>query len=199
MRNYDYVSIEFLARRLGMRGFRNVEPPSVNPAAGTRFTVFLAQFSDWVQDAALREWLGFLDDYVEYPGEQAAFRAFLKGAQRERSERFERLLYGVQRFLLSLSNLFGMLAPAERARCGLFYSYWMAKFFGYQLKEEGYEEATQESWAKLIREQTIPLRPSADRSTLQKLRAIRDNHIRTIQEAWDATRELVAVAAAHQN
>ena len=199
VRYYDYVTIEYLARRLEVRGFRNVEPPPINPEAGTRFAVFLAQFSDWVEDNALREWLMFLDDYVEHPGEQAAFRSFLNGNLPERSERFERLLYGIRRFLLSLSNLFGILAPAERARCGLFYSYWMAKFFGYELKKEGYRKATQESWAILIGMRAIPSASSVDQLTLQKMREVLDNQIGTIQETWDATRELVAAATANRN
>lgn len=199
VRHYDYVTIEYLARRLEVRGFRNMEPPPVNPEASTRFAVFLAQFSDWVEDNALREWLMFLDDYVEHPEEQAAFRSFLNGNLPERSERFERLLYGIRRFLLSLSNLFGILAPAERARCGLFYSYWMAKFFGYELKKEGYRKATQESWAILIGMKAIPSASSVDQLTLQKMREVLDNQIGTIQETWDATRELVAAATANRN
>jgi hypothetical protein len=200
VRYYDYVSIEYLARRLDVRGLRNVEPPPVNPEAGTRFAIFLAQFSDWVEDEALREWLMFLDDYVDYVGEQTVFRSFLKGEGEERSERFGRLLYGIQRFLLSLSNLFGILKPAERARFGLFYSYWMAKFFGYVLKEDGYQPATQESWARIIQEHPAALLPpSADRETAAKFRELFNKQLVTIEAAWDATRELVAASASSKN
>lgn len=196
VRYYDYVSIEYLARRLNVRGFRNIDPPAVNPEASTRFAIFLAQFSDWVEDEPLRLWLGFLDDYVKYKGEQAAFRSFLKGEAKERSERFGRLLYGIQRFLLSLSNLFGVLKPAERARFGLFYSYWMAKFFGYELKEDGYRPATQDSWADRIQEHPESLLPPTfNDETRAKLRELLTKQIGTIREAWEATRELVAASA----
>ena len=198
VRYYDYVTIEYLARRLNVRGFRNVEPPAVNPEAGTRFAVFLAQFSDWVEDKAIREWLRFLDDYAK-PGEHQAFRSFLKGGRTERSDRFDRLLYGIQRFLLSLSNLFGMLAPAERARFGLFYSYWMAKFFGYELTEEGYRPTTQESWATIVAAHPVGIPPSADHETAAKIREMFNSHLAVIQAAWDETRELVAASAANRH
>lgn len=196
VRYYDYVTIEYLARRLNVAGFRNVEPPAINPEAGTRFAVFLAQFSEWVEDKAIREWLRFLDDYAK-PGEHQAFRLFLKGASTERSDRFDRLLYGIQRFLLSLSNLFGMLAPAERARFGLFYSYWMAKFFGYELEEDGYRQATQQSCADIVREHPEPLLPpTSNDKTRAALRELLIQQIATIREAWTVTSELVAASSA---
>jgi hypothetical protein len=198
VRYYDYVTIEYLARRLNVGGFRNVEPPAVDPDAATRFAVFLAQFSDWVEDESIREWLMFLDDYAK-PGEHQAFRSFLKGARTERSERFGRLLYGIQRFLLSLSNLFGILAPAERARFGLFYSYWMAKFFGYELTEVGYRPTEQESWATIVAAHPVGIPPSADGDTAAKMRELLNGHLAVIQSAWDATRELVAASAASRH
>ncbi len=45
IRYYDYVTIEYLARRVGITGVRNVDPPPVNPEASTRFAIFLAQFT----------------------------------------------------------------------------------------------------------------------------------------------------------
>lgn len=198
VRYYDYVTIEYLARRLEVEGFRNVEPPAVNPDAGTRFAVFLAQFSEWVEDKAIKEWLMFLDDYAR-PGEHQAFRSFLKGDRTERSDRFDRLLYGIQRFLISLSNLFGILAPAERARFGLFYSYWMAKFFGYELTEQGYRLTGQEPWATILEEHPVGIPPSADHETAAKMRGLLRSHMAVIRAAWDETRELAAASAASRH
>jgi len=194
---YDYVTIEYLARRVGITGIRNVAPPPVNREASTRFAIFLAQFSDWVEDKPLRLWLSFLDDYVEYEGEQAAFRSYLLGEVTNRSERFSRLLYGIQRFLLSLSNLFCVLKPSERAIFGLFYSYWMAKFFGYELEEDGYRQATQQSWADIIRKHPEPLLPPTSNDEARAaMRELLIQQIATIQESWTVTSELVAASSA---
>ncbi len=194
---YDYVTIEYLARRVDIAGIRNVAPPPVNREASTRFAIFLAQFTDWVEDKALRLWLSFLDDYVEYEGEQAAFRSYLLGEITNGSERFSRLLYGIQRFLLSLSNLFCVLKPSERAIFGLFYSYWMAKFFGYELEEEGYKRATQQSWADIIRKHPEPLLPpTSNHEARAAMRELLIQQIATIQEAWTVTSELVAASSA---
>jgi hypothetical protein len=194
---YDYVTIEYLARRVGIKGVRTVDPPPVNREASTRFAIFLAQFSDWVEDKALRSWLEFLDDYVAYEGEQSAFRSYLLGEVTNRSERFSQLLYGIQRFLLSLSNLFCVLKPSERARFGLFYSYWMAKFFGYVLEEDGYRQATQQSWADIIRKHPEPLLPPTSNDEARTaMRELLIQQIATIQEAWKVTSELVAASSA---
>ena len=196
IRYYDYVTIEYLARRLGITGVRNVEPPPVNPEASTRYAIFLAQFTDWVEDTALRSWLGFLDDYVRDREEQAAFRSYLLGEVMNRSERFSQLLYGIQRFLLSLSNLFGVLKPSERARFGLFYSYWMAKFFGYTLKEDGYRKARQQSWASIIQEHPEALLPPTSNDQVRvAMRELLVQQITTIEEAWNVTSELVAASS----
>ena len=194
---YDYVTIEYLGRRLDIAGIRNVAPPLINPEASTRFAIFLAQFTDWVKDKGLRSWLSFLDDYVEYPGEQEDFRSYLGGEVTTRSERFSRLLYGIQRFLLSLSNLFCVLKPSERAIFGLFYSYWMAKFFGYELDEDGYKQTTQQSWAEILRKHPEPLLPpTSNDKTGAAMRESLARQIATIQEAWTATCKLVAASAA---
>lgn len=197
VRYYDYVTIEYLARRVGITGVRNVVPPPVNSEASIRFAIFLAQFADWVEDKALRSWLGFLDDYVAYDEEQSDFRSYLLGEVTNRSERFSQLLYGIQRFLLSLSNLFGILKPSERARFGLFYSYWMAKFFGYKLKEDGYQASAQQSWAKIIQKHPEFLLPPTSSDQIRSaMRELLIQQIATIQEAWNVTCELVAASAA---
>ncbi|MGC3976085.1 MAG: hypothetical protein QM771_17120 [Nitrospira sp.] len=194
---YDYVTIEYLGRRVDIAGIRDVAPPPINPEASTRFAIFLAQFTDWVKDKALRSWLSFLDDYVEYEGEQMAFRSYLLGEVTTRSERFSRLLYGVQRFLLNLCNLFCVLKPPERAIFGLFYSYWMAKFFGYELEEDGYRRTTQQSWADIIRKHPDTLLPpTATDEARAAMRELLAQQMATIQEAWNATSELVAASAA---
>jgi hypothetical protein len=193
IRLYDYVGVEYLAARVGIEGFRAVTPPPVNRNASIRFAAFLSQLTTWVEDKHMSEWRRFLDDYVEYPQEQTVFMKFLEQGGMSPPKRFQRLLLGIHLFIFSLSDLFEILEQEERGHFGLFYSYWMAKFFNWRLTDEGYVQNRGRSWAKVIAASPALISPSLehDEQDYRHQQHSLKKKIATIEVAWKATRELV--------
>lgn len=142
LRIYDYLGVRFLAARVGVElGLPAVDPPAPDASAAVRYATFLSQISAWHEDPDVDEWLGFLDDYVEYEDEQADVDHFLRtGLLPDKSNlataaRFQRLAIGAERVLALLADLHNVLEPRERPLFGVYHAYWMAKLFGYKFDE----------------------------------------------------------------
>ena len=155
---YDYLMVRYLAGRLITLGHgiepsvvrcaRTLPPPPIDSKGEIRFATFLDHHRRWESDALVEEWLGFLDGYVESGDEKERFYAFLMSRSKRSSRRFERLWMGAQRSVSMLASLFDLLGPEERARFGLTYAYWLAKFNAYELSANGYVH-DDENWGEL--------------------------------------------------
>jgi hypothetical protein len=56
---------------------------------------------------------------------------------------------GADRFLTLLSDLYFTLTESERPRYGMFYAYWMVRFFGWDLKKSGFfRDKGQTDWSR---------------------------------------------------
>jgi hypothetical protein len=159
-RAYDYVSVEYLARRVGFAPLAaKHDGPAPDPRAAVRYATFLDHHRHWLEDELIDEWLGFLDDYVEHRGEQDDFYAFLERPAKK-SQRFARLAEGARRSIEMLSDLFGVMNETERPRYGLFYAYWLAKLFGYEYRRGAYRRNREmwdgnDSWARAIKDSPL--------------------------------------------
>jgi hypothetical protein len=81
------------------------------------------------------------------------FRDFLNKKQRKFED--ESVLWafvaGAERFVTRLADLARMLSEEETSSYGLFYAYWLSKFYGYDLTDDGYErDDEQEDWSEAI-------------------------------------------------
>jgi hypothetical protein len=157
--NYSYTAVIYLAQRVGVNlGFELVEPlPSIREGSEGRFASFLSQHTLWYEDPLLDGWIGFLDDYQEYGDEEATdkevFWAFLKTKQRkfDREPALWAFVAGADRFLTRIADLTRALSEDEKPSYGLFYAYWLSKFYGYDLGSEGYlRDHEQEDWSAAI-------------------------------------------------
>jgi len=129
-------------------GLPKVTVPQADPQAQVQFATFLSQHQGWYGDPNLDWWLGLLDDYINEEDEfkepeDEAFHRFLRIAKLPCTnphveERFYQRADGLNRFLFLLSNLFSFLPSETAPLYGSLYLYWMAKFFGYELGEDGY-------------------------------------------------------------
>lgn len=154
----------------------------------------------------------FLDDFVEENDEQTVYYKFLTSGRRpakHRVERFARLSAGLVRFVTSLADLFDLLDDGEDERYGVFYAYWLAKFFGYKLGEAGYVRdkaywSATRNWAAAARASPV-FRTEvedfpADARRLEVAEGDGANtpvagwqaNIDTLDRAWEATRRFMA-------
>lgn len=138
VRIYDYTSVENLAMRLHIGGFRQWEPPAVDASGAVHFASFLATHRAIESNAAIDTWLAFLDDYVIRRGEQEDFYAFLESGELSRSERRLQLLLGAREFAVMLADFLSTLPDHMQSRFGGFYAYWLSKLFGYELRNGRY-------------------------------------------------------------
>jgi hypothetical protein len=155
LQNYNYASVIYLAQRVGVDlGFKLVQLPQIRKGSEGRFASFLSQHRLWYVDPLLDGWIGFLDDYQEYGDEEEAdkevFWQFLKTKQRKFAD--ERMLWafvaGAERFVTRLADLVRALSVEEEPSYGLFYAYWLAKFYGFDLTGRGYvPDSKGEDWA----------------------------------------------------
>lgn len=215
--DYDFIPVLYLAGRLGVEGLRRLDPPAPDPTAAPRFAAFLAGHADWLRDENLREWQRFLDDFVVRTGEQDLYYDYLADGRvpaKADRERFARLTAGLQHFVAALADLFGLLEPGEGPRFGIFYGYWLAKFFGDDLGPKGYQPnrliwEPGDSWAVVARSSPVfrpagsewtadipgdvPVRVSAGDSPAQ---GAWQTDIDRIASAWVETKAFVAGLAA---
>lgn len=142
---YGYTLVIYLAQRVGIDvGFRQVPLPPIREGSEGRFASFLSQHVLWYQDPLLRGWIRFLDDYLVLSGEdevdKKVFSKFLKTKQRKFTNEVALwgFVAGADRFLTRIADLSDSLSKDEKPSYGMFYAYWMAKFYGYGLDENGY-------------------------------------------------------------
>jgi hypothetical protein len=140
--DYYYVPVRFLAARLGIDlGLPAVAPPAPKPDAEVRFASFLAAYRDLIGSRTIQRWLAFLD-WFRTPAQHAVFREAYETGELppDASDReyVRGLARGAYRFLTSLGDLFSVLHPGERQYFGLFFAYWIARLYGYQIRPEGY-------------------------------------------------------------
>jgi hypothetical protein len=158
LQNYSYTSVIFLAQRVGLNlGFNQVGLPSIHDASEGLFASFLSQHALWYEDPLLDGWIGFLDDYQEYGDEQRTdkevFRDFLESTQRkfDNEAALWAFVAGADRFVTRIADLAVLLSEDEKPSYGLFYAYWLAKFYGFDLTDSGYiRHDDQEDWGTAV-------------------------------------------------
>ncbi len=64
---------------------------------------------------------------------------------------------GANKFINSLYDLFEVLEKSEQKFFGIFLSYWLAKFYGYKLKENKYLYSFDLDWSELFERQAFIL------------------------------------------
>jgi hypothetical protein len=196
---YDFIGVRFIGSRAGfLLHLRDVVPPSINAKAQVRFSAFLSQHRSWYESENLDLFLGLMDDYIyEDDDDKYDFARYLETGKipkdEDRAQLFEDLKSGMFEFIYKLSDLFSILERDEIPYFGIFYSYWLAKFFGYDLGDKGYEESDDYEWAELAKATTPP---HAERATGEKEdeKIMRDTikRIKTIQNSWNLTSRFVA-------
>jgi hypothetical protein len=195
VRDYDYLSVYCLAARVDVDiGQGSIEPPAVKPDAAVRFAAVLAEHKRWYDDPSIRAWLRFLDDYIVLEDEHDLVEEYLTmdrwadvaGSDPAR-RRLELLACGAEQFVVRLSTIIDLLDDEESARVGLLYSYWLAKFFGYDLVENGYVKVDH-GWADDVAVGAIA--PVNDEDLLAKRREAFRDRIAVIRSAWHGVRKL---------
>lgn len=151
---YDYVLLPMLAARVGVSGFGQVRAPKPNPHASLRFAGFLAHLRAFYSDEGIQIWARFLDDYIEEENEQDKLWEYLHGERKTPPKQIEELLNGCHRFVTSLASAFNIFDDDELGRFGLFHSYWLQRFFGYEIDNNRYVKNElwdrNDSWAHTI-------------------------------------------------
>lgn len=206
VKHYDYLGVRFLAARCDIDlGLPKVIPPHPDPRAQVQFATFLSQHQGWYGDESLDWWLGLLDDYVGEEGEfdqpeDEAFYSFLRtgrlpGENRDVERRFYARADGLKRFLFLLANLFSFLPQRSAPFYGFFYLYWMAKFFGYELSDDGYHRDRElyYDWSRIaIGPVLCPPPEGPDEDKLHRERkAVLAEQIQIIKEGFKATESFV--------
>jgi hypothetical protein len=145
LRNYNYIGVASLVQRLGIDlGFKDVALPAIRKGTEGHFASFLSQHTLWYGDQILDDWVGFLDDYLEVGDvdetDKEIFWKFLTTSQKkfDKEEQLWAFVAGADRFVMRLAELAQTLADDEKPSYGLFYAYWMAKQYGYDLGDNGY-------------------------------------------------------------
>jgi hypothetical protein len=206
VKNYDYLGVRFLAARCDIDlGLPKVTPPRPDPQAQVQFATFLSQHQGWYGDSNLDWWLGLLDDYVNEEDEfkepeDEAFHRFLRLAKLPCANpdvelRFNERAEGLNRFLFLLSNLFSFLPPEIAPLYGSLYLYWMAKFFGYELGEDGYTRDAElyYDWSRVAsgpvlcateaRQEAVHEQVGIIRQGFQSTKSFVEKHLRVVSDA----------------
>lgn len=203
--HYSYTGVAYLAQRVGVDlGFKEAELPDISTGTEGHFASFLSQHALWYGDKILDGWIGFLDDYLVIGDvdetDKDIFWDFLTTKQRKFDD--ERALWGfvagADRLVTRLSELSETLSESEKPSYGMFYAYWMAKLYGYDLTKRGFvRDREQVDWAaalsqsKRIQHQLTRVteelekmgKKTGERSAVDLFRE-RD---RTVREFWDIT------------
>jgi hypothetical protein len=154
--SYNYLAVIYLAERVGVDlGFKPVQLPSIREGAAGRFASFLSQHALWYEDPLLDDWIGFLDDFQVYDGneeksDKGVFWDFLRTKQRkfDNEAALWAFVAGADRFLTRMADLAALLSDEEKPSYGLFYAYWLSKYYGYDWTDHGYvRDSDQADWA----------------------------------------------------
>jgi len=151
---YDYISVSMLAARLNIK-WKGMARPIAPIDAALSYAGFLAHLRTFYEDAQILEWISFLDDYIKENKEKDKVWEYLQGKRKTVPSRIDKLLYGCQLFVQSLSSVFSILNEKDLGRFGLIHWYWLQKFFGYKATGAGYVKdlinwPDEDSWANTI-------------------------------------------------
>jgi hypothetical protein len=145
LRDYSYSGVAYLAQRVTLDlGYKRIELPPVRRGEEGRFASFLSQHALWYQDKVLDGWIGFLDDYQvlnDLDGiDKKVFWSFLTTSEKKfrKEAKLWTFVAGADRLLMRLAGLAESLSTEEKPSYGLFYAYWMAKLYGYDLGNKGF-------------------------------------------------------------
>lgn len=191
---YDFVGVQMLAARVGVSGLGEVQAPDPNIDASLRFAGFLAHLRSFYVDDQIYIWTQFLDDFVEKEDEQEEFWRYLRGESDKGAARFDILLAGCQRFVTSQASAFNLMDDDELGPFGLIHSYWLQKFFGFELGEEGHFKnesvwGESDSWATTIAS-SPRLTEGLDKKMAQVVQKQFTESVELLEHAFDMVREL---------
>lgn len=208
LRSYSYLAVVYLAQRVGLDlGFKEVRQlPPIGEGAEGRFASFLSQHTTWYEDKVLDGWIGFLDDYQVLndadESDKEVFWSFLTTSQEKFDEEAKlwNFVSGADRLLMRLAGLAESLSDSEKPSYGMFYGYWMAKLYGYDLGKSGYfRDKKQVDWpAELLKSKRIAYqleelrRPEANLPDgIDPQSAIRlfEQRDKTVRDFWAITRK----------
>jgi len=155
IQTYDYTTVEFLAQRLGVISTSRQTVPEADPKGSVKFAAFLATHRQVERDNLIGAWLSFLDDFIQQEDEQNKFYEFLIGDDSKKSKRFTTLVAGARSFVVLLADFFVLTDNVSKGRFALFYSYWFAKMYGFELGKRGYVKnreiwGSKDSWAMAL-------------------------------------------------
>lgn len=202
---YDFIGVRFLAARFKYDlGLPIVVPPEINAKAAVRFAAFRAQHTLWYESEDLDNFLGLMDDYHYFydtpEAEQRRFRDYVKNGNEPSDEKLSRYLQstkkGLRFFVVLMSDLLGILKEPEIPFFGIFYSYWMMKFTGYDLTEKGYKAKEGVDWSKVALSLEYEYPNDASENIVgskenDHLKASWITRIESIKKAWEMTRNLI--------
>lgn len=197
LETYGYASVIYLSQRVGIDlGIATGDLPDIRQGTEGRFASFLSQHALWYEDPVLDGWIGFLDDYQVLQNAQesdkAVFQEFLD-TERDVSANDVTLwtfVAGADRFVTRVADLAASLSQDEKPSYGLFYAYWLAKFYGYRLTADGYvREPKMPDWsAALCNSKRIAhyneIRKEVEGGTVDGFEAFRVRD-RAVHEFWN--------------
>ena len=207
LKYYSYTSVAFLAKRVGVDlGFKEITVPRVRNQTEGRFASFLSQHVLWYSDDILDGWLGFLDDYLVIgdlnDADKEIFESFLNSSTKKFEE--EAALWdfvaGADRLITRLAEVADMLSDDDKPYYGMFYAYWMAKMYGYDLGDDGFlRDKEQIDWSEqLVRSKRIrhQLNRASEELKKNKSNEVPENLLdlfvakdKIVRNFWDVTRK----------
>jgi hypothetical protein len=164
LRNYNYSGVAYLAHRVRLDlGYRKIELPPVRRGVEGRFASFLSQHALWYKDKVLDGWIGLLDDYEVLNDldetDKKVFWSFLTTSEKKfrKETKLWTFVAGADRLLMRLAGLAESLSIEEKPSYGIFYAYWMAKLYGYDLGNKGFfRDNKQVDWpAALVKSERL--------------------------------------------
>ena len=197
---YDYITVGYLGKRVGIDLLRIAGlPPEPKASQEVYFASFLSQHATWSDDSSIQHWLQLLDDYCHFDNESSVFFGYLQTERLPEQlpwpahhivEHFLDLVIGVQRFVDLLGTLFVGLEDREKLSYGLFYLYWLAKFFGCERVEDGFVEVGRKWGDALFGPIFIPadLSPEQQANCRDRL----GKGINAMRAAWEQASSLIA-------
>lgn len=156
VRGYGLVTVESLAARVRVRlDEPQVDPPPAQAGNERHFAALLAEYRHWYEDEGLYAWLTILDD-INY-GEATADDIYILLQGHDVGRRVAAdatvALAGMLDFSARLSRLSRSLSEAEKPIYGAFVHYWLAKYFGQELRKGRFRK-TQSGcdWSRELRQ-----------------------------------------------
>ncbi|MBZ9648179.1 hypothetical protein K9B33_11520 [Sphingobium sp. 3R8] len=187
---YGFIGVRMLAARVNVElGLPALQPPEPLPNGAIRFAGMLSELRIWYEDGPIDIWLSILDDFALSDLDKLDFSEALKNARPDHvAPDISFALLGAATFLSRLANLFDIMPAAERPLYGIYFSYWLAKFFGRSFDGGRFKRLPDEpNWPQLFSQsRLIPTDRRAD--------IIGD--VAILRATWTATYTLIEKLAA---